>query len=85
MWTLGRLLPVMIGEHLPVGEKNWNNFILLLHIVDTLLAPKVSRDEVAYLKTMIEEHHSSFVRLYPEASVIPKMHFLIHTPRLLLQ
>lgn len=50
---------------------------------DILLSPEITLDEVGYLKVLIKEHHSCFCQLYPSASVIPKMHYLVHTPRLI--
>ena len=50
-----------------------------------LLAPEISEDEVSYLHILIQQHHETFVEVYPNASVIPKHHFMLHMPRLILQ
>ena len=73
----------MVGEHIRESDRHWENFLTLLHIMDYLLAPKITH-EVSHLKFLIEEHHSMF-KLYTDASVIPKMHYLIHTPRLIIK
>lgn len=83
MWVLGRFLPVLVGDHVPEGDENWTTFLKLLKIMDFLVAPEISVDELAYLKILIEEHHSSFVALYPHVSVPPKFHYLIHLARLI--
>ena len=83
MWALGCLLPLIVGRYVPDGDKKWENYLLMLEITDYLLAPEVTLDEAAYVKVLIENHHTAFVKLYPEASVIPKMHYLIHMPRLI--
>lgn len=85
MWTLGRFLPALIGEYVPEDDCNWTNYLNLLHITDYLFAPKISHDEVSHLKFLIEEHHTEFCRIYPDASVIPKIHFLIHHARLIMR
>lgn len=85
MWLLGRILPLVIGDFVPEDEEKWENFICLMKIVDILFSPKISMDQVGYLARIITEHHRTFRQLYPEASVIPKMHFMIHMPRLILQ
>lgn len=85
MWTLGRLFPFMVGEYIPEDDEYWLNYLLMLQITDYLLAPEITEDEVAELKVLIEEHHLAFTQLYPEASVIPKMHYLVHMPRLIQQ
>ena len=53
----------------------------MLDIADISLSPEISMDEVGYLKVLIEEHHTTFCLLYPSAFVIPKMNYLVHTPR----
>lgn len=85
MWLLGRLLPYLLSKHVPEEDEHWRNYLLMLHISGLLLAPEITRDEVGYLGILLSEHHESFVQLYPHESVLPKMHFLIHTPRLILQ
>ena len=85
MWMLGRLLPSMVGKYIPEGDKHWENYLLVLEIVDYLLAPDILREEVAHLKSIIECHHAAFVSLYPDATVIPKMHYMVHMPRLILR
>ena len=44
-----------------------------------LLRPS-KKDDVPYLRVLIEEHHTLFKGLYPAASIIPKMHYVIHIP-----
>ena len=83
MWTLARYLPVLIGSHVPTDDENWDNFIALLDITDYLVAPELTIDEAAFLKCLIQDHHTKFTNLYPDSSVIPKMHYLTHAPRLI--
>lgn len=85
MWTLGRLLPFMVGGFVPEEDEHWENYMLMLQITDYLLAPDITTDEVAHLKVLIEIHHTTFVDLYPDSSVLPKMHYLIHMPRLIIK
>jgi len=82
MWLLGRLIPFLLGEY---EDGHWQNYLLMLTIAELLLAPEITMDEVDYLGVLISEHHRNFVQLYPEESVLPKMHYLIHTPRLINQ
>jgi hypothetical protein len=85
MWLLGRILPYMIGEHIPLTDEHWQNYLQLLQIVDLLFAPFISEDEVGYLSVLITEHHRKFVSLYSNAMLLPKHHYMIHMPRLILQ
>ena len=54
-------------------------------MVDLLFAAEISVDTMGSLEVMIVEHHTQFVKLYPECSVIPKMHYMIHMPRLIMR
>lgn len=85
MWTLARYLPMLIGQYIPIEDENWINYLTLLDITDYLVAPYISTDETAHLKVLIEEHHIIFGQLYPDASIIPKMHYLVHAPHLILK
>lgn len=51
--------------------------------MDLLFAPEISKEEIGYLEYLTTEHHLEFVKQYPESSVTPKMHFMIHMPRLI--
>lgn len=75
----------MIGNKVPIGDDHWLNYVDLLIIVDMLLAPALTEDDVALLSVLISDHHHEFLNLYPHSSVTPKMHYLVHMPRLILQ
>lgn len=81
MWCLARLLPLMIGELVPDGDANWENFLLLVKIVDYVFSPVTTRSIAAYLVTLIEDYLESFKELYLECSIIPKQHYMIHIPQ----
>uniref|UniRef100_A0A1X7UBD0 C2H2-type domain-containing protein n=1 Tax=Amphimedon queenslandica TaxID=400682 RepID=A0A1X7UBD0_AMPQE len=80
IWYLARLLPLMIGEHIPVDNDNWNNFMLLVTIVDYIFAPLTSDEISSYVAMLLKEHHERFTELYPNSPIIPKMHYMIHLP-----
>ena len=85
MWCLARLLPLMIGDSVPEGDPNWDNFLLLLSIADYMLSPIASRGIVTLLTTLIEDYLESFKELYPECPIIPKQHYLVHVPQWMLK
>lgn len=80
MWTLGRLLPVMIGHLVPSDDSHWLHYLELLEMIDIIFAPHVEKSIPAYLQVLIENILQEFTELYPNDSVIPKMHFLVHIP-----
>ena len=60
-------------------------FLRMLDIVDILFCPRITEDDAAYRASLISDHHEEFCYLYPSWSVIPKMHFMVHMPRLMIQ
>lgn len=66
MWCFGRLLPLMIGEKIEENNPHWDNFLLLLSIVDYCLAPVISKHWTAYLRMIISDHHEEF-----KSSILP--------------
>lgn len=85
MWCLAIHLPLLIGHMIPFEDAHWNLFAKMLEITSICFSPEVSVDQLAYLKISIEDHHHEFTRLYPNCSVIPKMHFMIHMPTMMIQ
>ena len=83
--ALGTRSAYMIGEHIPPTDEHWQNYLQLLQIVDLLFAPSISEDEVGYLSVLITEHHQKFVFLYSNSMLLPKHHYMIHMPPLILQ
>ena len=73
----------MIGHTVPEDDEYWKHYMNTLQITNYLLAPVIHPDEVAYLNVILSEHHEMFAELYPDASIIPKMHYLLHAPRLI--
>ena len=49
MWFLGRVIPFLV---VPEEDENWKNYIQLLEIV---MAPAISEDEVAELGVLIHQ------------------------------
>ena len=85
MWWLGRFLPLIIGSHMPEDDEKWCLFLTLLEIVDIIFAEVTTIDKAAYLRDLITAHHSRFVQLYPNCSIIPKMHYIVHYPRTMIR
>lgn len=81
MWCLSRLLPLMLGDKVPETDRRWKNFLMLLEIMDYVFAPTLSQDHVAYLHVSIEEHHQTFIDLYPSCNITPKLHYMVHYPQ----
>ena len=68
MWCLGWLLPVMIGDMIPVDDEHWQNFLDMMTIADYVFAPAVTPEMAAFLHDKIRDHHAHFSKLYPTSS-----------------
>lgn len=79
-WCLGRFLPLLIGDLVHEGDKHWENFLLLMKIVDYIFSPVTTVEITSYLELLIEEFLVNFCILYPHRPPTPKMHYLIHIP-----
>ncbi|CAB4030340.1 Hypothetical predicted protein, partial [Paramuricea clavata] len=80
MWCLATHIPLIIGDLIPLENARWILYLKLLEIISLCFAPVISKDQVAYLQVLINDHHHKFRELYPECSIIPKMHFMVHMP-----
>lgn len=79
------MLPLLVGDLVPSDDPYWQLFLLLLKITDIVMAPKSTPAIAAYLRQLIEEHHTKFVHLYPDRSLTPKLHYLVHMPNWILR
>ena len=73
----------MIGVWIPRENEHWMLYLLMLEIVDILFAPDLTQEYISLLSVLVLDHHNDFTDLYPCASVIPKMHFVIHMSRIM--
>lgn len=83
MWNFGVLLPLLIGDKVDEDDSRWECFLYLLEITKICTARVISVEQADYLRALIVEHHTLFRSCYPDNSVTPKMHYMVHFPRLL--
>ena len=77
---LCQILPFLIGDCIPEGDKYWNCFVLLLKIIGIMLSQTISKGQCSLLALLVEEHHTLFKELHSESAILPKSHFMIHYP-----
>ena len=80
MCCLFRFIPIILGDLVDNDSKQWHCFLKLWNIVQMCTAPVISKDDVSFLKMLIEEHHILFKEAYPIANIIPKLHYMVHIP-----
>ena len=74
------ILPLLISEHIPQDEEHWKNCLRLLQINILCFSSVVSQRCCTVLEDLIFQHNTNFIRLYPNQSFIPKLHYMIHLP-----
>ena len=86
-WSFLRILPLLIGGSRieDLKDEVWRLCMLLRQIVEIVCAPKISLGMVAYLQCIIEEYITYRKLLFPEVTLKPKHHFLIHYPGLIMK
>lgn len=77
-WCLLRLLPFIIGHLIPENNEFWTFLLELIDITELLCAPRWAQSDISQFRENYHNHLHDFKKLFPEASIIPKMHFLAH-------
>ena len=85
MWCLALHLPLLIGDYVPEEDDHWQLLCTLLEITRIIFAPTVSVNQVAYLQKLIQGHHEQFKELFPQCNIIPKMHYMVDMPNIILR
>lgn len=78
--TLIKYLPLLLGDTIPEDDQYWYSFLLLIKICKIALSPIYTPDTVPHLRVLVEEKLLLYRKLYPEMTLKPKMHYLLHYP-----
>jgi hypothetical protein len=81
IWLLGILLPLMIGNCIPLDDQVWLTFRYVLEISRLFFKVEISELEISRLEFLIAEFISLYKENFPGSRVTPKMHFIVHYPR----
>ena len=49
-------------------------------IMDYVFAPITDEEIIEHIRELIEDHYTKFCELYPDCSIIPKQHYMVHIP-----
>lgn len=85
-WNLLRLLPIILSAY--VKDHNdlvWRLFLLLREVVEYVCSPKISHEQLAYLRVIMEEYLTERKQLFADTPFRPKHHFLSHYPDLIIK
>ncbi|XP_064464590.1 uncharacterized protein LOC135375886 [Ornithodoros turicata] len=81
---LFHMFSLLVGDLIPESSKAYEVYLLLRTIVDIVEAPRVTVDVLPFLQVHISDFYSLFRQVFPDVRVTPKMHYMIHYPRLFL-
>ena len=84
MWLLAITLPLLIGDLIPEDSEVWDLYLLLLRICSIAVSWEIDLDTIAYMRVLIEEHHTKFKLIYSDKPFTPKMHYMVHNPSQIL-
>lgn len=81
------LLPLMNRDVMEenVDDEIWKIYIWLFRITLLITSPYASIETVETLEQVIYSYLYNFMKLHPEVPMFPKLHYLVHLPRQILQ
>jgi len=85
-WYFLRLLPLLIGDQ--ISDKSntiWRLLLLLRNVVELVCAPKITENQVSWMKEIICEYLYMRRISFPDNPMTPKHHYLMHYGDLTLQ
>ena len=63
---LYRLLPFILGPLVDMDDAYYQFLVELIHIVQLIFSPVIKKESIHYLKLAIEEHLTTFRKLFPQ-------------------
>ncbi len=82
-WCLIRLLPFLVGQYVPPGEKAWEVLMLVKDIVELVVAPRFTDETLYFLECKLAEHSELLQSTFPELRLRPKHQYIEHYPQLI--
>lgn len=73
-----RLMPLMIGNRIPVNDSKWEVLLLLLDVHDIAMSPVMSVNDTHLLDDAVCDFLHRFSCEFPDVNIKPKMHYLTH-------
>src|SRR4029434_3777599 len=82
-WALLRLLPLMVGGCVAENDPSWEILMDLKEIVQIVVSDKFTEETLCYLSFKLKDHHLLLRDTFPNFSLKPKHHFILHYPHLI--
>lgn len=71
-WALLRLLPLLIGHHIPGEDEIWEVLMILKDVVELSLSGEFTEETVSFLDCKIADHRDLFHKVFPDEKLRPK-------------
>lgn len=84
-WCFLRLLPLMVGSKVPKDNRVWAVLLSLQDVVQVSTAHQVDSALCNFLADLIETFLINYTTEFPDNSMKPKFHYIIHYPKLLMK
>lgn len=81
-WCLIRLLPLMIGHHVPEGDETWDVLMALKDVLEMVVSVRFTDESLLYLESKVSEHRELLLNAFPNCRLRPKHHYIEHYPYL---
>ena len=78
-----RLIPFILCSLVCENDPIYPLITELIAICQIVFSPVISLQTISLLKLLIGEHLGNFKEHFPDVSIIPKQHYLIHIPRMI--
>ena len=78
-----RLIPFILCSLVCENDPIYPLITKLIAICQIVFSPVISLQTISLLKLLIGERLSNFKEHFPDVSIIPKQHYLIHIPRMI--
>ena len=80
-----RLIPFILRSLIPVDDDYYTLVIELIELRQIVFAPVITLPTINLLKGKIGEHLRNFKEHFPNISITPKQHYMIHIPSMIKQ
>lgn len=77
-WQFLYLLPILIGDKIPVNDEVWELLRTLLQIIEMCLGSSFNQTKLDILASLIRRHHTIYQKHF--GALKPKMHLITHLP-----
>lgn len=73
----------IIGHRVNKYSPEWKLYLVLRQILSIVTAKTIHRRTYELLSSLVSEHHTLYLQAFPNDTLKPKHHFMVHYPRIM--